>query len=697
MQGRGRKTSMKYVWRVIFLWLCVCGSAISVKAEDTKTYRSEDEKWDYIILDEQDKTVEIVAAYDKAVSSGGVVVPSHIEDYKVLGIGAEVFKGNESITFVTFEEGIQYIGCGCFWACTSLENVTFPDTLQRIEFDAFTSCIELEQVDIPAAVEEIGPAAFWYTPWLNNARENSEDHLVICNNILIDGRMATGEVVVPDTVTAIVGGSFYGPDSILVEDEDPKNNSTKGASLQSVTIPGSVKEIGERAFYACNQLVKVEMKEGVEAVGRNSFAQCTSLAEISIPTSLHTFGAYAFWYTPWLVSVRNEREDHLVIRNNVVLDGALTTGEIVIPEGVCEIVPYCFYAPSGTGTSFSKSEVCKIIIPDSVVSIGFGAFAYCYDLVEVRMPANLTQLNDYCFIGCKDLASITIPDSVKQIGNKVFVNCTKLKKIVLPEGIQKITGMFVNDTDDVTIVIPEKVTDISSLGLLQYKKLFLFVVADGSVENYLQENHFTHYTTYESSTSKPVDPDSESDKQPEPENPESDATGKGTEQTTEQKNTTQQENKNRVEYTVKGCQYTVLDGKNITFSGVQDSSAEKLTIPAYVKVDGVSYKVTRIDDGACKGMTNLKSVTIGNSITKIGRQAFMSCKNLKKVQIGKNVTSIEKQAFYGNKKLKQVVIKSTKLKKIGKKAFSGISKTTKFKVPRGKGDSYKKMIQKSGR
>ncbi|MDD5999275.1 MAG: leucine-rich repeat domain-containing protein, partial [Lachnospiraceae bacterium] len=123
----------------------------------------------------------------------------------------------------------------------------------------------------------------------------------------------------------------------------------------------------------------------------------------------------------------------------------------------------------------------------------------------------------------------------------------------------------------------------------------------------------------------------------------------------------------------------------------------KLTIPAYVKVDGVSYKVTRIEDGACKGMTNLKSVTIGNSITKIGRQAFMNCKNLKKVQIGKNVTSIEKQAFYGNKKLKQVVIKSTKLKKIGKNAFSGISKTTKFKVPRGKGDSYKKMIQKSGR
>ncbi|MGN0153843.1 MAG: leucine-rich repeat domain-containing protein [Lachnospiraceae bacterium] len=665
---------------------------MSVKAEDVQTYKSEDGKWKYAILDEQNKAVEIIAAYAAAVDRGAVHVPETImkegQSYNVEGIGENVFRENTNITSVVIENRIRYIGSLCFRGCSNLTEIKLPNKLQEIGDNAFNSCSSLSEIEIPDTVTKIERGAFWYTPWLNNAREEREDHLVIRNHILIDGRMATGDVVVPDDVTYISGYSFYGPDSILKESTN--SGSIKGGDVQSITIPSSVKRIEQFAFYYCNKLNKLEMAEGVTTIGREAFSHCASLSDVRIPSTLSDFAGGVFWYTPWLDSARNEREDHLVIRNSILMDGLFATGDVVLPDGICEILPCCFYAPNhydDTSGMLTSSSMTSITIPDSVTKIGYRAFTGCLNLKQVRLPRLLTDLGRNCFNGCTSLTDISIPDSVKVIGEGTFGNCTSLTKIVLPESLQEMDGMAIDDEESLTLVIPEKLTDISSLNLLLLKNVYLHVVADGSVENYLKENHFTHYTTYASTTPKPVDP--------EPDNPESGKNPETTEQINEQKNTVQEEYKIGAEYTVKGCHYKVLDSKSVAFSGVQDSSAEKLTIPAYVKVDGVSYKVTRIEDGACKGMTRLKSVIIGDFVTKIGCQAFMNCKNLKKVQIGRRVTSIGKKAFYGDKKLKEVVIISTKLKKIGKKAFSNISKTARFKVPIGKGDAYKKMIKRS--
>ncbi|MDD5999566.1 MAG: leucine-rich repeat domain-containing protein, partial [Lachnospiraceae bacterium] len=658
--------------------------------------------WKYTILDEQNKAVEIIAAYAAAVDRGAVHVPETITkeglSYNVQGIGENVFRENKNITSVVIENRIRYIGSFCFRGCSNLTELKLPNKLQEIGDNAFNSCSSLSDIEIPDTVMKIERGAFWYTPWLNNAREEREDHLVIRNHILIDGRMATGDVVVPDDVTYITGYSFYGPDSILKEITN--SGTIKGGDVQSITIPSSVKRIEQFAFYYCNKLIRLEMAEGITTLGREAFSHCTSLSDVRIPSTLTDFAGGVFWYTPWLDSARNEREDHLVIRNNILMDGLFATGDLVLPDEICEILPCCFYAPNcydDTSGMLTSSSMTSITIPDSVTKIGFRAFTGCLNLKQVRLPRMMTDLGHNCFNGCTSLTDISIPDSVKLIQKGTFGNCTALMKIVLPESIQEMDGTAIDDVETLTLVIPEKMTDIGSLNLLRFKNVNLCVVADGSVDNYLKENQFTHYTTYASSASKPVDPDSDANNQPAPGNPEADKQPetKVSEQTTEQTNTAQQENKIGTEYTVKGCRYKVLDGKNVTFSGVEDSSAAKLTIPSYVKVNGVAYKVTRIEDGACKGMTRLKSVFIGGFVTKIGRQAFMNCKSLKKVQIGKRVTSIEKQAFYGDRKLKEVVIKSTKLKKIGKKGFSDISKKARFKVPIGKGNAYKRMIKRS--
>ena len=124
------------------------------------------------------------------------------------------------------------------------------------------------------------------------------------------------------------------------------------------------------------------------------------------------------------------------------------------------------------------------------------------------------------------------------------------------------------------------------------------------------------------------------------------------------------------------------------------------------KVSGYSYKVTGKNTVSVVGVSNKKktSVTVKNTvkiggitykITSIGTNAFKNCKKLKKVTIGKYVTTIGKNAFYGDKKLKKMIIKSKKLKKVGKNALKGVNKTVQIQVPKSKRNTYKKLFKKS--
>jgi hypothetical protein len=117
----------------------------------------------------------------------------------------------------------------------------------------------------------------------------------------------------------------------------------------------------------------------------------------------------------------------------------------------------------------------------------------------------------------------------------------------------------------------------------------------------------------------------------------------------------------------------ILDGSNATFAGVTDKNITSLTIKDTVKANGKTYKVTKIEGAACKGLKKLTSVTIGKNITTIGQAAFKGCK-----------------------KLRKITIKTTKLKTIGKDAFSGIHNKAIFVLPSGKEVQYKKQIQEKG-
>ena len=152
---------------------------------------------------------------------------------------------------------------------------------------------------------------------------------------------------------------------------------------------------------------------------------------------------------------------------------------------------------------------------------------------------------------------------------------------------------------------------------------------------------------------------------------------------------------------VEGVTYMVtgaaLQSETVEFSGV-DTSKKKVVIPDEVLIDGVSYKVTSIADGAFKGDKKLQTVNIGSNVTSIGNKAFYKCNKLTKVTIPASVKKIGKKAFYGCSTVKNIKIKSAKITKkgIGSKAFYGINDKAKIKVPKKKTAVYKKLLKKAG-
>lgn len=127
-------------------------------------------------------------------------------------------------------------------------------------------------------------------------------------------------------------------------------------------------------------------------------------------------------------------------------------------------------------------------------------------------------------------------------------------------------------------------------------------------------------------------------------------------------------------------------------------SSKTIMIPSTITYENVTYKVIGVAANALKGNKKVTNVVIGANVTTINSKAFYKCTALKKVTIPVKVNKIGAYAFYGCKNLKTLTIKTKQLtsKNVGKKAFSGIYKKAKIKVPASKKKAYKKWLRKKG-
>ena len=347
---------------------------------------------------------------------------------------------------LTLPDSVQIVGNNAFSECTGLTGtLTLGSSLQTIGAGAFYDCSFSGNLVIPDSVTSIGRYAFYSRPYL---RPETQGTLTLGRNLRTIGESAfcesryTGSLTIPDSVVEIGERAFYQCENL---------NGT-------LTLGRSLRTIGKEAFYWCAFTGSLTIPEGVAEIADGAFSSLHQFnrdgmfnGTLTLPSTLKTIGAEAFAYTDF--------SGELLIPDGVTSIGANAFakcdgfgGTLSLPDSVKTVGESAFYQCEGfTGLklpagltkietlsfAFMAGLKTEVVIPEGVTEIGEGAFECSY-MPSVRLPSTLRKIEKQAFMYAHNLTKITLPDGLETIGDEAFDGCYFKKAIVLPASIKSI-------------------------------------------------------------------------------------------------------------------------------------------------------------------------------------------------------------------------------------------------------------------
>lgn len=365
----------------------------------------------------------------------------------VRSIGAEAFSGCRNLNGdLTLPDSVQIVGNDAFSECTGLTGtLTLGSSLQTIGAGAFYDCSFSGNLVIPDSVTSIGRYAFYSRPYL---RPETQGTLTLGRNLRTIGEFAflesryTGSLTIPDSVVEIGERAFYQCENL---------NGT-------LTLGRSLRTIGKEAFYWCAFTGSLTIPEGVAEIADGAFSSLYQFnrdgmfnGTLTLPSTLKTIGAEAFAYTDF--------SGELLIPDGVTSIGANAFakcdgfgGTLSLPDSVKTVGESAFYQCEGfTGlklpAGLTKIEMrsfahmyglqTEVVIPEGVTEIGESAFS-CSHMPSVRFPSTLKKIEKQAFMYAYNLTKITLPDGLETIGDEAFSGCHPRNAVVLPASIKSI-------------------------------------------------------------------------------------------------------------------------------------------------------------------------------------------------------------------------------------------------------------------
>lgn len=227
--------------------------------------------------------------------------------------------------------------------------------------------------------------------------------------------IAVDEVVLPSTVTYIKSLAFY------------------GCAMTSIDLGKSLKSIGNRAFWYCNNLTTVDLPSSLINIDDYAFQWCRGLEYITIPENVSCIRPGVFSGCNSLkkltVAEGNKMYDSrdncnaiVETSTNTLISGCMST---TVPDGITKIGDQAFY----------ESQITSLVLPNSVKTIGENAFSNCRSLTSIVLPESLQKIENYSFYNCENLQSVTFPKSLLYIGYAAFFNCKRLSNIDIAENL----------------------------------------------------------------------------------------------------------------------------------------------------------------------------------------------------------------------------------------------------------------------
>lgn len=303
------------------------------------------------------------------------------------------YKGKESDVIIP--DTVTSIGEEAFKGCKKIKSVTIGKSVTTIGKYAFYECTALSKVILPDTLKRLGVGAFKYCSSLVSieipvsVKSISGDTFKHCTSLK--------EVLLPDTITGIGDSAFC------------------DTNLQKIVLPKSLTRISAGAFYNCS-MTKIEIPSLVEKIGYNAFTECYSLKNIEVDENNNVYKSI---------------DGNLYTKDGNTLM-LFATGKqqttFTVPDCVTRVGDYAFYG----------SLIETIVIPNTVTSIGTGAFKNCSKLQKVLGGESIENIEGYAFQGCQSLYDINISKSLSHLGNGVFHTCETLESITLPNALKEL-------------------------------------------------------------------------------------------------------------------------------------------------------------------------------------------------------------------------------------------------------------------
>lgn len=187
--------------------------------------------------------------------------------------------------------------------------------------------------------------------------------------------------------------------------------------IKSLSIPNNINgeevlSIGDYAFKNLTSLESITFPDTITYIGRDAFYECNALNKV-IVKDIETWCKIEF---------ENVASNPIVYAGNLYINGQLVT-ELTIPTSIDRIQNYAFYG---------CTSLINLTTEDSLKSIGVYAFHSCSNLTSVIISDSVELLGDRAFEYCSSLEYVKLGDLISEIDYCLFGNCNSIKEFEIP-------------------------------------------------------------------------------------------------------------------------------------------------------------------------------------------------------------------------------------------------------------------------
>lgn len=381
--------------------------------------------------------------------------------------------------------GLTSIPGSCFCNCTSLEYVELPGNLYAILASAFMSTGPIQFLDLGTA-SYIRDQAFSYsrikTLQINkklNVRSFPFQNMHELQKLIIGSEWS--EFLPQEFIncTSLKEIEFVNNQKLVVSDGVVYNTEKTimyyylaSNTASTYTIPDSVLYVAAYAFSSNAQSLKKIVVNNFASFASYAFSECQSITEFvyNIKTAPaynaalmdpynfeKSFPSYMFYDCFHLSSISIETE--LLGIGESCFENCYGLTSITFPH-ICSYFGQNVFRNCVSLKTIDFGSICHI--PDM-------CFWGCTSLSDIKMSPTLTAIGNYAFV-LTAITEIVVPDTAINVGYGAFQKCKSLKKVTLGNGLTFIPGIdqsgnnvnWFKDSSIETLVIPDSILDISS-------------------------------------------------------------------------------------------------------------------------------------------------------------------------------------------------------------------------------------------